>query len=173
MVKKILLGVVGFFVVIMIIGAISSGGNKTDTQQAAAMPAKQNTVVATTTSQAKPTAMPTSTPLPIDTDGALADVVAIMENANKEGGIDFFLKAEIVQSGKRLNIYVSDDWYILPGYQKERFIDTMGDNYAVIAAQHGLRQPEASEGNYPQTSFYDSHGKELGYKSTFGVDIKK
>jgi hypothetical protein len=123
------------------------------------------------TATAAPTAIPTSTPRPKDIDGAMADVMEAINKANQAGGMKFFLKAEITQAGARLNVTVSDDWYLLPDYQKERFLDTVGGTYAVIAAQHGLRGDKPDEANYPQTSFYDSYGKEVGYKSTWETKV--
>lgn len=61
-IKKIVLGIVGLFVVILIIGALGSGGSDAPQQQAAAVAPVSATNIPTKAAQAKPT--PTAVVLP-------------------------------------------------------------------------------------------------------------
>lgn len=120
---------------------------------------------------AEPTATPAPTPRPTGVKAALDDMSALTKLFNEQAKQRFFINVAIKQDGNRLELTVSDYWFSMRSFEKERMIDTFGDAYALVAAQRGLRGPTANEANYPQTSFYDAYGKELGYKSTWETKV--
>ena len=87
--------------------------------------------------------------------------------SSEEEGVSPFVSARILENGSRLEITVTDTWYTLQPFMKERVIETLSKAYAAIACQNGLRK-KCDATDYPETSIIDTFGKEVANASTFG-----
>jgi hypothetical protein len=99
------------------------------------------------------------------------DLSALTEKVNGAMGTRFFEAVELRQGGAQLAVTVSDAWYELATHWKERTLEMLADSYATIAANRGLRGSAPGPADYPRTTFYDTFGKELGYKSADEVRV--
>ena len=126
-----------------------------------------------TTKLVKPA--PTPTPKPPDLEAALATMKEAAKFLNEGMGVRLFLELSIKEEvwDCRLVMTVSDAWYLLASYEKERLIETFADIYAQTCVKYGLcvpgGYPELTY--YPTTSFVDSFGKEVAYKSTWNTKV--
>lgn len=122
-----------------------------------------------------PTPEATEEPTPEPDFQGAADAIGVLLVAmNEEMQQEFFGDVQVtwdIPEHPRCAITVSDVWYALPDFQKERVLESIANICALQTAGAGLRGAEPDETNYPTTSFVDSFGKEVAYKSTLRTKI--
>lgn len=139
------------------------------------------------TATSTPTPGPTNTPGPTDTpeatdpptatpdlQGAVDSMEEILTAGNTEAGQAIFTGIVIkmvTDDTPRCEITIADLWYLAPKFQKERLLNTLADQCALVTAAHGLRGGEPDAANYPTTSLLDIAGKEVAFKSTIRTVI--
>lgn len=92
-------------------------------------------------------------------DSLSKEFASILDAGNRAGGSRFFVRSEVKLSGNRVEVVISDLWYRTPRFQQERWVDLIADGYAGLAAKYGIT-------GYPTTSFVDTFGKEVAFKSS-------
>ncbi len=102
---------------------------------------------------------------------ALDEMIDLMEEFDRGPESDLFRRAAIKNSGRRLEITVTDFWFLLSDINKERAINIFGKAYAAVAANNNLRGDTPDSGNYPTTSFIETTGIEVAYQSTLRTRV--
>lgn len=117
-----------------------------------------------------PTAIPSPTP---DVQGAFDDMKGRLEELNKlasEGGATFFTSVNVTQGGKRCEVTVTDSWYYLETFQKERLVGMVADIYDGVAVAHNICTPASC---YITTSLVSVSGKEVAYRSPLTTKVNE
>lgn len=170
---KTYIGCAGLLVILFLCGR---AGSWVVNRPPAPTPTPTETVVPSATATPAPTDTPEATAVPSptpDLQGAGESVDRMLAERNTEAGVQFFGAWHIKRGGARFEVTVSDAWYLLATYQKERLIESVADQYALIAAGHGLLGDTQGAGDYPTTSFVSVSGKEVAYKSTFQTKVNE
>lgn len=87
----------------------------------------------------------------------------------KEGAFNAYY-SNPSENYKSIKINVSDDWYRLPMYMKERLITQIGQAYANIRIKSGV---EDSVENFPEVLLEDKYGSKVAKSDTWGIKIYK
>ena len=92
-----------------------------------------------------------------DTDNIAA---FINERATQLFGQDMVSGFEIGDGGKRLTMYVTKAWYILPPFQKQVMINLVAMRYGNQTCIHGVRT-ECTPNDFPFINFLNPDNKEI------------
>lgn len=134
-----------------------------------ATPLPAPTSTPTDTATVPPTEPPTTTPPPSPTPNVQAAFDALKawaEAFNADADQRFFQRAEIEPSVRRCRFTVSDIWYTLPDYTKERLLNQAAEQCNAAAVIH-LDMTDMT------TSLYSISGTEVAFASPLRSKINE